>query len=93
VQITEATFHGPFEGSDPAFKLRVEVKGSEFLLRAAPIVAQVGNVMVESIVVNMEGDGFGGLLRSLPPARSELKVGYLDTGLTGTGFTYDPPIG
>jgi hypothetical protein len=92
MQITNVTFASPFEESDPIWVLRIEVEGSEFLHRAAPVVARVGDVRVEWIIVNMDGDGFAGFLRTFPPVGAELKVGYADSNLIETGFTYDPPI-
>jgi hypothetical protein len=93
MKISKATFDKPFEGAEPVWALRVEVEGEEFIHRALPVVAQVGNVRVESIVVNMAGDGFVGLLRSVPPVGAELKVGYADSKLIETGITFNPPIG
>lgn len=91
MQITKATFEAPFEESEPIWALRLEVQGTEFIHRAAPIIAQVGDVMVESIVVNLSGDGFVGLIRTVPQAGAELKVGYLDSDLVATGITYEAP--
>jgi hypothetical protein len=92
MKIDAVTFHPPFEESEPFWAMRLEATGSEFLIRAAPIVARVGAVPVESIVLNLAGDGFVGLLRDTPRAGDELEVGYADTGLVGTGLTFDPPI-
>lgn len=92
MQVTDATFRAPFAGAGPGWVLEVEVNGSNFLHRASPVVAQVGDVPVERIFVNTEGDGFIGLLRSFPKNGDKLKVGYLDTGLKNTDVVYHPPV-
>jgi hypothetical protein len=93
MQIDDAAFHPPFEGADPAYVLRIEVTGSDFEYRAAPVVARVGAVPVEALVVDLEGTGFVGQLRSMPQTGDELEVGYEDGELIKTGLTFDPPIG
>jgi hypothetical protein len=87
--VTNATFDIPFGGTNPNWKLRIKVEGSDFLHRAAPIIAQVGTVPVEAIIVRLAGDGFMGLLAAVPADGETLKVGYLDTELLETGFAYD----
>jgi hypothetical protein len=93
MEVTDATFGPPFPGAGPGWVLRIEVKGKSFLHRAAPVVAQVGDVQVERIYVKLAGDGFVGLLRSFPKNGDKLKVGYLDTGLTTTNVVFHPPVG
>lgn len=88
--VTNATFDVPFGGTNPNWKLRIKVEGSEFLHRAAPVIAQVGTVPVEAIIVRLAGDGFMGLLAALPANGDLLSVGYLDTGLLPTDITFDP---
>lgn len=90
MDITAATFAAPFEGADPSVKLRVEVQGSNFQHRSAPLIAQVGDVIVENIAMRLESDGFVGQLRQLPKNGDKLKVGYLDTGLVTTNIVYQP---
>ena len=92
MNVTDATFAAPFEGAAPGVVLRVEVEGSDFLHRAAPVIAEVGDVVVENIVVNIEGDGFVGQLRAFPKNGDKLKVGYLDLGLTTTNIVFHPPV-
>lgn len=93
MQVTNVIFHPPLPGADPRWVLQVEVEGSDFHSRAIPFVASVGNVAVEDIFLKLDGDGFVGLLQSLPGEGDELKIGYLDRELVGTGFTYQaqPP--
>lgn len=89
MEVTKVTYDFPFGGADPTWKLRIKVEGSEILHRAAPFIAQVGNVPVEAIIVRVAGDGFMGLLGAVPADGETLKVGYLDTGLVDTGIAYD----
>ena len=89
MQVTDVKF---YDLADPMWVSRMEVQGVDFVHRAAFVVAQVGDVPVEAIVVKMNGDGFVGHLRTLPPVGAELKVGYADTPLMGTGFTYPPSV-
>ena len=93
MKIDDATFVPPLEGADPVYVLRLEATGSEFEARAMPIVARVGAVLVETLVINLDGSGFVGQLRAMPQVGDELEVGYADTPLIKTGLTFDPLIG
>jgi hypothetical protein len=88
VQVSRTTFVALTGGTDPTWVLRLEVGGTDFVARAAPVVATVGPVPVEFIFLNVDGDGFTGLLRTFPADGAQVRVGYLDTGLTDTGFIY-----
>lgn len=92
MNVTDATFGPAFEGAGPEWALQVEVEGSGFEFRAASVIAQVGDVPVERIVLKLEGDGFIGLLRDEPSAGDKLQVGYLDTGLVDTDIEYQPLV-
>ncbi|HSU17360.1 hypothetical protein [Longimicrobium sp.] len=89
MQVTKATFTA-FQGTSQKWVLRVEVEGSDFQRCASPVVASVGGVPVEFIIVNLASDGFGGLMRTVPPTGAELSVGYDNTGLDATGIFFDP---
>lgn len=91
MHVTKAVFKQPFGGTDPKWPLSIAVEGGEFLHRAAPVTAAVGNVVVECIVVNLDGSKFAGLLRSSPNPTDTLKVGYLDTEFLDTGLVPTPP--
>lgn len=92
MNVTDATFAPAFEGAGPEWALEIDVEGSEFEFRAAPIVAQVGQVRVERIVLKLENDGFTGLLRQHPNAGDKLQVGYLDEGLMETDIEFQPLV-
>ena len=92
MEVTDATFRPPFDGAGPEWVLEVEVAGSGFLHRAFPVVARVGDVLVEQIMVDAGGERFVGLLRAFPNNGDRLQVGYLDTGLRDTDVVFQPPI-
>ena len=92
MHVTNASFTIPPVLLDPTCVAQVEVEGTEFLHRAMPVAAMVGNVPVEFIVVNAAGTEFVGLLRTHPQAGDILKVGYLDSELVDTAFTYTTPV-
>ena len=93
MNVTDATFGPAFEGAGAEWELQVEVEGSGFEPRAGSIIARVGDVPVERIVLKLEGDGFMGLLREHPNAGDKLKVGYLDMGLMETDIEFQPLVG
>jgi hypothetical protein len=71
--------------------IRVSVTGSAFLMRAAPVVAKVGDVAVEGITVVPGGTGIVGFLTERPADGAKLELGYADTGLKETDVTYEAP--
>lgn len=93
MNVTDATFGPAFEGAGAEWELQVEVEGSGFESRAGSVIAQVGDVPVERIVLKLEGDGFMGLLREQPNAGDKLQVGYLDMGLMETDIEFQPLVG
>ena len=81
----------PEPDDELGWHVRVMFAGTGFVKAAVPIVAMVGDLHVEGIVVDQ--GGAAGFLREIPPTGAPLKVGYLDTGLHDTGFTYPgPPV-
>ncbi len=88
MNIDSATYHDLSAASEPLWKLRIVVQGSHFMHRAKPIAAEVGQVPVEVIVIDAEGDRFVGLLGALPNNGDVLKVGYLGGQLLNTGLAY-----
>jgi hypothetical protein len=91
MQISKAIFADPPQEADPIWRKQLDVEGSGFQHRAAPLLARVGNVPVEAVIIKAQEDGFIGLLRAIPPDGAELQVGYLDSGLVNTGFIYPSP--
>lgn len=75
--ITSAQFQAP----DPAavggpWTLCVYAQGSGFVERARPLVATVGSIAVQAVVVSAAGDGFVGFLAQTPNDGDVLSVGY-----------------
>jgi hypothetical protein len=90
MQVTKATFDDPPTGADPAWVLELDVEGTGFLNRAPQLLAQIGTVPVEALFIKPNGDGFIGMLKSLPSDGTELEIGYDGEGMVGTGFFYNP---
>lgn len=86
--ITSATFEMLAEPPIPEWVMRVTARGEGFEVRALPLAAQVGELAVEGIQLDIEGTGFVGFLVTEPPEGAMLRVGTLDEGLHDTGITY-----
>ena len=87
--VTNATFAVPTAGADPAWVLELDVEGTGFLNRAPQLLARIGSVRVEALFIKPNGDGFIGMLKSVPTAGTELEIGYDGEGMVGTGFFYN----
>ena len=79
----------------PAFenwKMRVLLLGSEYDVRAAPLVVTVGELFVDLLVPMFDEEGavvgVQGLLADIPQAGAEVKVGYADGPLLPTGLEF-----
>ncbi|GAA0528084.1 hypothetical protein FHS83_002263 [Rhizomicrobium palustre] len=79
---------GGLDLPDGTWPYRLHVMGSGFAHRAIPLVAVVGGVELELIMVNSEGDGFAGLLREAPAEGAVLSVGWLDGPLIETSVQF-----
>jgi hypothetical protein len=86
----EARFAWLAPDAPSGWLLEVVVEGAPgtFLHRAAPVVAYVGELPVELLMVHADGRGFSGRLAMEPPDGARLKVGYLDAGTSDTGIAY-----
>jgi hypothetical protein len=65
-------------GSIPGFELRLYAIGSGFERRAAPLLARVGDVVVQQIFIAPDGTGFSGFLAEAPQEGDRLFVRYAD---------------
>lgn len=83
--VTDAFFER-LEPGKAGWVVRISVGGDGFVMRASPLVAEVGDVPIEGLIIN--GGGAIGFLRAIPPAGAPLRIGYLDLGLNDTGITY-----
>lgn len=70
---------------------QLHVLGSGFVHRAAGLLATVGEVDVEQIMINPDSDGFSGLLRQAPPEGAPLRVGWMDGPMIETGIVFNSP--
>jgi hypothetical protein len=75
----------------PGWRLRVLVAGTNFVERAVPIVARVGDVPVEGISLSGGGRGLIGFLAQTPADGAKLWIGYADSELVETGVAYQTP--
>jgi hypothetical protein len=91
MNVDSAQFEVLAEPPVPEWVMRVTAKGSGFATRAVPLGAQLGDVPVEGLVIDLDAAGFTGYLRRIPPSGSRLLVGYRDGELADTGITFDPP--
>jgi hypothetical protein len=87
--VTGAIFKNCQPGTDPKWLMTVTVQGS-FRHRAAPIIAHVGSVEVEYIMINPGGTEFFGLLGMIPQSGDVLSVGYLGEKQQPTTVAFSP---
>ena len=86
-EVTQAFFQ-TLEEPVAGWLIRVSLAGHGFESRAAPVVAEVGEVPVEGLAVI--GGGAIGFLSTVPPAGARLRIGYFDEGLHDTEITFPP---
>jgi hypothetical protein len=97
IEITEAVWQKlpePVQGLD--WMLRVVFVGSGLVDRALPLVAMVGDVMVESLSGSLLGNSAQGFLSAVPAVGAKVAIGYPDTGVFATQIEFpglpDPQI-
>jgi hypothetical protein len=88
-QVTSASFTTLEQAVGPGWRVRVDISGQDFLDRAVPLVAQVGDVPVESLMVMPGGTALVGFLPEEPADGAKLALGYADTGLQDTDVEYE----
>jgi hypothetical protein len=90
--VSHAFFEPLPDSEESGWLVQVALVGEGFVERAAPLVARLGDVVVEGLSTTGE-TGAVGFLSEEPPGGARLSVGYLDTGLAETDITYpSPPI-
>jgi hypothetical protein len=82
---TEALFE-VLEGEP--WPLRVHVSGTGYVARALPLVASVGDVVVQQIRTWADESGFTGVLRELPADGDVLRIGWADDELVATPVVF-----
>jgi hypothetical protein len=81
------------EPNELGWRVIVRFAGTGFVEAASPVVAMVGDLRVEGIMIDQAGGGVG-FLRTVPPEGAPLKIGYMDVGLQTTDFTFSSlPVG
>ena len=90
--VEEAFFEALPEEEGTGWLLRVSLAGQGYVERAAPLLAKVGDVDIETISITGPDEAVG-FLAEVPPGGARLVIGYSDTGLEETEITFpDPPI-
>lgn len=92
IRVEYAQFEMLVERPIPEWVMRVTVKGSGFVIRALPLMAQVGDLTVEGLQLNPDGTGFVGYLPTEPAQGAMLRVGYPEGEIMDTDFTYHRTI-
>ena len=82
-RVTSATFLDVGGGS-----MHVQVAGEDFVARAVPLTARLGDQDVRRVSVRADGRGFAGILERAPRDGDRLFVGYADEELEGTDVVY-----
>jgi hypothetical protein len=85
LRVTDAIFIPP-EASEGRFSLHVY--GENFLDRAVPLLARLGEQWVAGVIVEADGRSFAGTLERPPQAGDRLFVGYADAALQSTDVVY-----
>lgn len=83
-RVTDATFI-PAHGGKP---MSIYVRGDNFIKRAVPLLARLGQQMVSRVVIEPGGRAFGGLVERPPRDGDRLYVGYADHDLVATPVVY-----
>jgi hypothetical protein len=83
LRVTDALFL-PAAGT----RMHLQVFGENFIARAAPLLARLGEQMVASVVISADGRSFAGILEQLPQSGDRLFVGYEDSAMQSTDVVY-----
>ena len=69
-------------------KIHMQVSGEDFVARAVPLSARLGEQIVERVVLRADGTGFTGILERAPSDGERLYIGYADGALEPTDVVY-----
>lgn len=89
--ITSASFENLAEPPIPAWIIRITAVGTDLTDTALKLAARVGDVPVEGLLVDDDGNGFTGYLTAPPIDGDHLFVGYDPSLLNDTGVAYSAP--
>lgn len=70
--------------------MRVSIIGQGLEQIATPIIAAVGNEPLILVMPLSNGSGITGMLANAPASGDLVRVGYLDSELIDTGFSFQP---
>jgi len=84
-RVTDALF---IPAREAAGRMHIQVRGENFVARAAPLLARLGQQMVGHLVMRGDGRGFAGTLERSPRDGDRLYVGYADGELERTDVVY-----
>lgn len=90
-RVTEAMFLGRGEGAGQGQgggAMGIHVTGENFLHRAMPLLARLGQQMVSKVVVRADGRGFTGVLEHDPREGDRLYLGYAGRPLRETAVVF-----
>lgn len=85
-QVTDALFLPAGEAQQG--RMHMQVFGENFVARAVPLLARLGEQMVSRVVVSADGRSFAGILEQTPQPGDRLFVGYADAALQSTDVVY-----
>lgn len=92
IKVDSASFEMLAEPPIPEWVMRVTATGSGFVIRALPLIGEVGALSIEGLQMNLDGTGFSGYLVTEPAIGDTLRVGYPEGDLVDTGVTYQRPV-
>ena len=72
----------------PEGKIHIQVIGTDFVARAVPVEARLGEQVIERVTLRPDGNGFAGILERAPREGERLYVGYADGDLEPTEVVY-----
>ena len=73
---------------DGNYVLRLFAGGTGFAAVSRTVTAVVGDVPVDLVVHNPNGDGFSGMLATVPPEGAVLRVGWTPDSMADTAVTF-----
>ena len=88
IDLTNVLYENVEPTADLPYVLRVHLVGHGFVNRAVPVIGAVGDQPLDAVIVDQTLDAASGFLRAVPPAGAMVRVGYLDTGLADTEFSF-----
>lgn len=92
IKVDSVNFEMLAEPPIPEWVMRITAQGSGFVIRALPLIGEVGALPIEGLQIDLDGAGFSGYLVSEPEIGDVLHVGFPEGDLVDTGLTYQRPV-